>query len=177
MSAPPKLPRALLRWARVAAFAGAFLASPTSAQDNGKTRPSQTLDRSADGEIARYCAALAPDAREARAAYQLRKLADLEREVREELGKLEAKETATRDWVTKRETMTRSATEDVVAIYAKMAPDAAASQLAAMGEPMAAAVLAKLKPQAAGAILAEMQADKAARLSSLVAGTLGDDKS
>jgi flagellar motility protein MotE (MotC chaperone) len=35
-------------------------------------------------------------------------------------------------------------------------------------------VLAKLKPQAAGAILAEMQADKAAKLSTLIAGAVGD---
>ncbi len=42
---------------------------------------------------------------------------------------------------------------------------------------MAAALLAKLKPQAASAILAEMEADKAAKLSSLIGGAPGGDKS
>ena len=56
---------------------------------------------------------------------------------------------AAREWVTKRETMMKAATDDVVAIYAKMAADAAATQLAAMDETVAAAVLAKLKPQVA----------------------------
>jgi flagellar motility protein MotE (MotC chaperone) len=153
-----------------AAFAGLALATAASAQNPDK--PSAT-----DGEIARYCGALAPSAREARAVYQLRKLADLEHEVRDAVEKLEAKEMATREWVTKRETMMKSATDDVVAIYAKMAADAAATQLSAMDEPIAAAVLAKLKPQAAGAILGEMQADKAAKLSTLIAGALGGDKS
>jgi flagellar motility protein MotE (MotC chaperone) len=153
-----------------AAFASLALATAASAQNPDK--PSAT-----DSEIARYCGALAPSAREARAVYQLRKLADLEREVRDAVEKLEAKEMATREWVTKRETMMKSATDDVVAIYAKMAADAAATQLSAMDEPIAAAVLAKLKPQAAGAILGEMQADKAAKLSTLIAGALGGDKS
>jgi flagellar motility protein MotE (MotC chaperone) len=153
-----------------AAFAGLALATAASAQNPDK--PSAT-----DGEIARYCGALAPSAREARAVYQLRKLTDLEREVRDAVDKLEAKEMATREWVTKRETMMKSATDDVVAIYAKMAADAAATQLSAMDEPIAAAVLAKLKPQAAGAILSEMQADKAAKLSTLIAGALGGEKS
>ena len=157
---------------RTLAAAFAYLALATSASAQNPDKPSAT-----DSEIARYCGALAPSAREARVAFQLRKLADLEREVRDAVDKLEAKEMATREWVTKRETMMKSATEDVVAIYAKMAADAAATQLSAMDEPIAAAVLAKLKPQVAGAILAEMQADKAAKLSTLIAGALGGDKS
>jgi flagellar motility protein MotE (MotC chaperone) len=176
MSSRFKLPRAALARAGVALQAAAFLAAPALAQDNGKPKPAAPIERSADGEIARYCAALAPSAREARAAYQLRRLAELVQDVRDEAAKLEVKEAAARDWVTKREAMMKSATDDVVAIYAKMAPDAAATQLAAMDEPMAAALLAKLKPQTAGAILGEMQADKAAKLSSLIAGQPGGDK-
>jgi flagellar motility protein MotE (MotC chaperone) len=134
-------------------------------------------DRSSASEIARYCAALAPSASEVRAARQLRRLADLEREVRAEVDKLEAKETAAREWVAKRESMLSQATTDVVAIYAKMAPDAAGAALSTMDEGEAAAVLTKLKPQTAGAILAEMPAERAARLSSLISGGLGAPKS
>lgn len=162
-----------------AALACALFASAATAQNGVKPKPAATPapDRGAESEIARYCAALAPSAAEARAAYQLRRLSDLEQQVRDEVEKLEAKEAAAREWVTKRETMMKSATDDVVAIYAKMAPDAAATELSAMDEGMAAAVLAKLKPKTASAILAEMDPDKAGKLSTLIAGALGADKS
>ena len=168
MSSPPRLLSA-------AAFACVLIANAASAQNGAK--PAPTPDRAIESEIARYCAALAPSAAEARAASQLRRLSDLAQQVRDEVEKLEAKEAAAQDWVTKRETMMKSATEDVVAIYGKMAPDAAATELSAMDEGMAAAVLAKLKPLTASAILAEMQADKAAKLCTLIAGALSADRS
>ena len=169
MSRPP--PFSILR---AAALASALALSPAAAQDGIKLKPAE---RNPQGEIERYCGALAPGASEARAAYQLRRLADLEQQVREEAEKLEAKEMSAREWVTKRDQMMKAATDDVVAIYGKMTPDAAATQLAAMDEGMAAAVLAKLKPQTASAILAEMEADKAAKLSTLMAGALGAERS
>ena len=107
----------------------------------------------------------------------MRRLADLELQVREAVEKLEAREEAARDWVTRRDKMLQAATEDVVAIYAKMPAEAAAPKLAAMDEVTAAAVLAKLSPRAASAILAEMETEKAAKLSTLLAGALPADKS
>jgi flagellar motility protein MotE (MotC chaperone) len=176
MSSLLKLLGGALRRVGVAQLALVSLASLAMAQD-ARPKSGATPERAGESEIARYCAALAPDAREARAAYQLRRLADLEGEVRQEVEKLEAKETAAREWVSKREAMLKAATDDVVAIYNKMAADAAAPQLAAMDDGMAAAVLAKLKPQTASAILAEMPADKAAKLSTLIAGILEGDRS
>jgi flagellar motility protein MotE (MotC chaperone) len=145
--------------------------SPACAQEAAKPRLAP------ESEIARYCAAIAPSASEARAIYQLRRLSDLHTQVRDAVEKLESKQNEAREWVMKRESMMKSATDDVVAIYAKMAPDAAAPQLAAMDDGVAAAVLSKLKPGVAGAILAEMQAEKAARLSLLIAGAAPGDKS
>ena len=55
-------------------------------------------------------------------------------------------------------------------IYARMRPDAAASQLAAMDEETAAAVLTKLNPRNASAILNEMPPARAARLTMTIAG-------
>ncbi len=154
------------------------LSAPAAAQDSAKPKPPAVAEpRALDSEIARYCTALAPSEREARAAYQLARLAELEAKVRDEVETLEQKESAARDWVTRREAMLKSAADDVVAIYAKMDAEAAAPQLAAMEESAAAAVLAKLNPRVAGAILAEMQAEKAAKLSSLIAGPAGGEKS
>ena len=49
-------------------------------------------------------------------------------------------------------------------IYARMRPDAAALQLAALDEETAAAVLTKLEPRTASLILNEMDPAQAARL-------------
>jgi flagellar motility protein MotE (MotC chaperone) len=159
---------------RAAAAASVLALSPAAAQDGIKLKPPE---RSAQSEIERYCGAQAPGAAEARAAYQLRRLADLEAQVREEVEKLEAKEQEAREWVTKREQMMKAARDDVVAIYSKMDAEAAAPKLAAMDDIIAAAVLAKLKPGAASAILGAMDTDKAARLSTLLAGAATADKS
>jgi flagellar motility protein MotE (MotC chaperone) len=156
---------------RAAALAGALALSPAAAQDGIKLKPAE---HSAQSEIERYCGALAPSAAEARAAYQLRRLADLEAQVREESEKLEAKEMAAREWVTKREEMMKSAADDVVAIYGKMDAESAALKLAAMDDVIAAAVLAKMKPSAASAILESMDTERAAKLSTLLAGATAD---
>ncbi len=167
-------------WFRALAFlagATALAPSPLGAQEPGKTKAAPAAERSAEDEISRYCAAVAPSAAEARATYQLRRLADLQAEMREAVDRLVTKENEAREWVVKRESMMKSATDDVVSIYAKMPAEAAAPQLAAMDDNIAAAVLAKLNPRAASAILAEMQSDKAAKLSLLIAGATSADKS
>jgi flagellar motility protein MotE (MotC chaperone) len=170
--------RARSRWTCAAALASGLALQSAAAEDSVKPKPAapSAAERAPQSEIARYCGALAPSASEARAAYQIRRLADLEQEAREEIEKLEAKESAAREWVTKREAMMKAATDDVVAIYGKMPAEAAAAQLAAMDENVAVAVLAKLNPRAAGAILSEMQADKAAKLSALLAGAPNAEK-
>jgi flagellar motility protein MotE (MotC chaperone) len=172
--------------AAVAVLVGTIAIAPAAAQDPKAKAPAPAAtpisapvvaDRPVDSEVARYCGALAPSASEARATYQLRRLADLESEVREEVAKLEKKEASTREWVLKRDNMMKDATDDVVAIYAKMDPESAAAELAVMDEVIASAVLSKLSPRAASAILGSMAADKAAKLSTLIAGALVADKS
>jgi flagellar motility protein MotE (MotC chaperone) len=70
----------------------------------------------------------------------------------------------------------RSASDDLVAIYARMQPENAAVQLSAMDDQMAAAILGKLKPSAAGAILDEMEAERASKLASFLSGAKGGEK-
>ena len=82
------------------------------------------------------------------------------------------------EWVAKRDAMLKAASDDLVAIYAKMQPETAATQIAAMDDQMAAAILAKLKPKAAGAILNEMEAERASKLAVVLSGaTSGEKKS
>jgi flagellar motility protein MotE (MotC chaperone) len=151
--------------------------SAAFAQDGVKPKvPAITPDKSAESDIARYCANFAPLAAESRMAYQTKLLIALEAEVKKRISELETQEAEARDWVTKREALLKSANEDVVAIYAKMEPEAAAAQIGAMGDAAGAAILVKLNPRAAGGILGEMDAEKAARLTNLIAGQTDPEK-
>ncbi len=154
---------------RGAASALALFAVATgiaNAQDGPKARSASTTE----SEIAKYCGNIAPAAAEARVAGQTARLVQLETEIKREISELERRQADARDWVSKREQLMKSASDDVVAIYAKMTAESAASQIATMDEAVAAGVLAKLAPRVASAILGEMEATKAAKLTSLMMG-------
>jgi len=147
------------------------------AQDGVKPKPpTNGPDKAVEREIERYCANIAPLAAEARVAYQTRRLLELDAQVKQRISELEKQETQTREWVTQREALLKSASEDVEAIYAKMPAEAAAAQIGAMEDPVGAAILIRLPPRAASGILGEMEADKAARLTSFIAGAAAADK-
>jgi len=118
--------------------------------------------------VGRYCSNIAPTAIESRIAWQMKRLNELDALVKQRIAELDAKEAEARSWVNKREEMLNKANDDVVAIYAKMQPEAAASQLNAMDDASAAAILSKLNPRAASAILNEMEAGRAAKLTDLI---------
>jgi flagellar motility protein MotE (MotC chaperone) len=139
-------------------------------------KPKPAADKGAESEIARYCVAIAPSAVEARLNYQLKQLVALEARVKEETAALEKREAGAREWVTKREELMKAATDEVVAVYAKMSAEAAATQLADMDEAVATSILTKLKPQVASAILNEMDNEKAARLTTIMSGGSPEDK-
>jgi flagellar motility protein MotE (MotC chaperone) len=123
-----------------------------------------------ESDIEKFCANNAAIVGDARLSWQTARLRELETQVRQSLQELEAKKAEFVDWMRKRDEALRQATEAVVAIYARMRPDAAAQQLAAMDDAMAAAVLAKLPARAAGVILNEMEAGRAARLTRVMVG-------
>jgi flagellar motility protein MotE (MotC chaperone) len=167
-------------WAASAALA-IVIANPiaAAAQDGAKPKPGPAPngpDKAMESEIAKYCGNFAPSAAEARVAFQIKRLAEIETEVGKRIAELERREADAREWVQKREALLKSANDDVVAIYAKMDAEAAAAQIAVMDDASAAAILAKLKPGAASAILGAMDADKAARLTSFVAGAAQAEK-
>jgi flagellar motility protein MotE (MotC chaperone) len=155
----------------------AALAGLAFAQNDAKQKPNASPpDKSVDGVVARYCANVAPAAAEARIAWQERRLGELEGQIKQRIAELEKKEAEARDWVTKREALMNSASDDVVAIYGKMEPEAAASQLASMDDATAVSILGKLNARAASAILNEMQADKASKLTGVMSGAAVAEK-
>ena len=169
-------------------FATVFLASPVFAQDGhspnkekpkaaaNKTSEKAAIDKPPDLEASRFCANAAPSIAEARIAWEARQLSELDAQVKQRLADLEKAEASVKEWVAKRDASLKAASDDLVAIYAKMQPEAAATQIAAMDDQMAAAILGKLKPGAAGAILNEMEAERASKLAVVLSGTTSGEK-
>jgi flagellar motility protein MotE (MotC chaperone) len=175
--------------ARVALSVAVFLlACPAFAQDGrtpqkekpkaaaNKTSDKVTPDKAPDIEASRFCANAAPSIAEARVAWETKQLGDLDAQVKQRLADLEKAKASVQDWVTRRDAMLKSASDDLVAIYARMEPQAAATQIASMDDQMAAAILGKLKASAAGAILNEMEADRASKLAVVLSGLTGVGK-
>ena len=168
----------------IGALAAALIASPVSAQDGRapeKQKPKPAAEKpapetAADADASRFCAAVAPSIAEARIAWQTKRLTELDAQVKQRIVDLEKAEASARAWIAKREAMMSAANDDLVAIFAKMEPEAAARQLTAMDDKTAAAILAKLKPNAAGSILAEMEAEVASHLAGMLSAGNAEEK-
>jgi flagellar motility protein MotE (MotC chaperone) len=160
-----------------AALLAAAFASHALAQNDAKQKANAAApDKNVDGGVTRYCANVAPLAAEARIAWQEKRLTELEGQIKQRIAELDKKEAEAREWVTKREALMNSASEDVVAIYGKMEPESAAAQLALMDDGTAVSILGKLNARAASAILNEMEADKAGKLTAVLSGAAAAEK-
>ena len=118
----------------------------------------------AAAEMRQFCANNVALVGDARIAWQTSKLLELETQIKQHLAELETRKTELVEWLRKHDEAMKKATDDVVAIYAHMKPEAAASQIAAMDDVMAAAVIAKLPPRVAGTIFNEMEPARAVQL-------------
>ena len=125
----------------------------------------------ADADVRRYCANIAKAASDARFAWQTERLNALEARIKSRVQDLDAKTAALRDWIAKREAIEKKAAEKLVAIYGKMRPETAATQIAELDDDMAAAVLGQLNPRQASAIFNEIVPERAGKLAALIAGT------
>jgi flagellar motility protein MotE (MotC chaperone) len=121
-------------------------------------------------EVQQFCANTASPAVDARVAWEAEKLTELEARLRQRITEFEAKRAEYEDWLHKHDEAMKEAKEDIVSIYSRMRPDAAAAELSDMDEVMAASVLAKLNSRVASAILAEMDPVRAARIANAMVG-------
>lgn len=117
-------------------------------------------------DIKQFCLNNAAAAGDARIAWQTSKLRELEKEINQRLAELDSKKAQLAEWMRKRDEAVKKANATVIAIYAQMKPSAAAQNLAAMEDTIAAAIIANLSPRAASAILNEMEPSRAAQLTS-----------
>lgn len=121
-------------------------------------------------ETSKYCAEIAGAASLARNARAEKDLIELEQRLIKRTAELDAKRAEMQAVIERHEAMVKKADERLVAIYARMRPDAAAAQFADMDEEMAAAMLMRLEPKKSSAILNEMEAPRAVALTRKVAG-------
>ena len=165
---PPMLTPKPLFLGMLTAAAIACLAAPALPQDRKKP-DGETKKAEADASdgVQQYCGNIANFAADARIAWQMKRMGELEAQLKQQIADLDAKEAEAKQWVDKREAMMKKADDGIVAIYAKMLPEAAASQMIVMEETTAAALLTKLNPRVSSAILNEMEAGKAAKLTDL----------
>ena len=125
----------------------------------------------------KYCRNIADLAKQAKFEWQVKTIDELEGALAVRIADLEKKSAEVQEWLEKREAFMRMAEDNLVGIYAKMRPDAAASQIELLQPTIAAALLLKLNPRIAGQVLNEMPAKHAALLSRIMieAGTAAPD--
>ena len=156
------------RTAAAAAVCAVFASSLAVGLAAAQVRdPSSVADKPAD-EIERFCGNIADEARDRRYSLQAAELQQLQKDVDERIRLLEEKRAEYEGWVTRREAFMKQAEANVVQIYSRMRPDAAAGQTTQLRTEMAASILMKLDPRVASVILNEMDMKAAATLTSIM---------
>jgi flagellar motility protein MotE (MotC chaperone) len=74
-------------------------------------------------------------------------------------------------WLKRRDEFIDKAEDSLVGIISKMRPDAAAAQMALLGDEAAAALLLKLNPRVSSVILNEMPPEKSSKLARVIVGS------
>jgi flagellar motility protein MotE (MotC chaperone) len=129
----------------------------------------EELQGMVNDDVRRFCTNIADAARDRRYSLQRMELETLQADIESRIAALEAKRQEYEEWLKRREDFLKQAEGNVVEIYGRMRPDAAAERLAELRAELAAAILMKMEPRQAGVILNEMDATAAATLTSLMA--------
>jgi flagellar motility protein MotE (MotC chaperone) len=135
----------------------------------GEEKVAAATPADAGTEVQRFCSNIADAARDRRYALQAEQLEKLKGEVDERIKALEAKRLEYEQWLKRRDDFLDKAEDNVVKIYAKMKPDAAAERLADVKLELAAGILMKLDPRQSSTILNEMDPKAAASITGVMA--------
>lgn len=152
----------------LATASGTALAQATRTTPPTAATPPAAAAPTPDSEA--FCASIRDPAAEARFAWQAKTLKSLEAKLADTLAKLDEKKAELQQLMDQREAETKQADSRMVEIFSRMRPEAAALQLAAMDQGVAAALLGRLAPRNASAVLNEMEAARAAQLAEAMNG-------
>ena len=126
------------------------------------------IDTSNPSEVQRFCSNIADAARDRRYALQAKELRDLQTEIDKRIATLEERRAEYESWLKRREDFLDKTEDNIVQIYGRMKPDAAAERLAQLQVELAAGILLKLDSRKAGVILNEMDSKAAAALTTIM---------
>jgi flagellar motility protein MotE (MotC chaperone) len=146
---------------------GAAVAPPEPKPASLKAQAKPDVKGTPAGE---YCANIVNPAADARFTWQKKMLAAMEQEIAKRIAAMEEKSAELQKWLARREEFSKKANATLLSIYARMRPDAAATQMAGLDEETAAALLIKLEPRKASLILNEMDPNQAVRLAATISG-------
>lgn len=136
-----------------------------------KNEPNHAGDgrRPTGDDVQRYCANIVATSAAAALTARERQLRELEQEIKQRLGELEAKRVEIQQAMDRYESVIRKAGDALVNVYSLMKPDAAAAQIASLDDDAGAGLLLRLKPKSSSAILSEMETSRAAALTKRLA--------
>jgi flagellar motility protein MotE (MotC chaperone) len=139
-----------------------------------KTAPAPEVEKVMEAEgsdTERFCANIQDEARERRYALKEAELKDIASEIDVKMKALEEKRAEFEAWQTRREEFAKLATDNLVDIYKKMRPAAAAERLAVLSTDLSASILMKLPSRQAGVILNEMEPETVAAITAIMAAS------
>ncbi len=122
-------------------------------------------------EAEQFCANIQDEARERRYALKEAELAAIAAQIDEKMKALEGKRAEFEAWQKRREEFAMLATDNLVEIYKKMRPAAAAERLAVLSADLSASILMKLPSRQAGVILNEMAPETVAAITAIMAAS------
>lgn len=131
--------------------------------------------RSTGSLAAQYCEAARDTIVEVRYEQQAAQLERLAKQADERLELLKKQSAELKEWIAKRDEFIAAATKHLVAIFGAMRPESASEQMVRLDVSTAASILSRLDVRAASAILNDMPPEKAARLTSVIAGSARKD--
>lgn len=126
------------------------------------------LDSATEAEIRQFCTGIADAARDQRYLLQKQELDKLQADIDGRIAVLEKRRAEYEDWLTRRNEFMKQAEGQLLEVYKKMAPDAAAPQLEQTDVILAAAIIMKLPPRQSSLILSEMDPAVAAKVASIM---------
>jgi flagellar motility protein MotE (MotC chaperone) len=154
------------------AAAGAMTAAtPAAAQTATASILDAPMPDASIADIERFCSNITDAARERRYSLQKAELQSLREEIEMKMKILEDKRSELKAWVERREDYSSAASEDLVEVYSKMRPDAAAQRMEKLPAELSAALLSKLKARSAGTILNEMSPERAAMVTVIMSAS------
>jgi len=120
-----------------------------------------------------FCEGIKDKARERRYAIKAQELNDMKAAIEERMIALEMKRAEVEKWQKMRQAFVEKAETNLIEIYSKMRPDAAAGRLEMLSQVLAASILMKMPPRKASVILNEIKAEKAAEITQVIAASGG----